>query len=133
MNDTFDIDRDVPEKMWAVLRRSAGDSEKLRAQLESVSREEFVAIFRAFLEAKTEMVDRLGTFGYVADASEDTLDELADSLLTLGKDVFKGVFEGETPLPPRRDWHRLPGLSSVFGDVFDERFGADIYEDLELT
>lgn len=131
MTEIFNIDRDIPAELWAVIGACAGDPMELRKELGKRTREEMLVLFRGFLEAKTEMADHLVVSGRVTDASEDTLDELADSLVASGKDTYIATYRGTMALPDRAEWHRLPRLTSVFGDVFEERFDADIYDEVE--
>ena len=93
-----------------------------------MSRGAIVELFRAFTEAAVEMTDRLVVFG--VEGSEDTLDDLGDSLVVLGRRVYVGTYEGELPLPDRAEWEDLPTFAGVFGVVFHERFSAEIVDEI---
>lgn len=131
MTDHFVIERDLPEQMWTIVHKSEGDPEKLRKQLEELSREEFVLVFRGYLEAKVEMANQLTTSGRVVEVSEDTLEDIAEAIVVRGRKEYTDIYTGNRPLPPRAEWHVLSRFISVFGDLFEARFSSDIYDEVE--
>lgn len=127
----FNLERDIPETLWALVHRTSADPEMVSIELEQLERLEFIALFVGFMEARVEMAYYLSHRGL--DASEDTLDDLADALIARGKDVYAGVYRGELELPPRAQWESLQLMEHVFGDVFEERFDANIYDEFDLN
>lgn len=114
-----------------MLSESEGSPERFAELLRVVDKLDFIAVFRGFIEAKVELADRLESSGLARDASEDTLDDLSDSLVTAGRDVYIATFELRRSLPERDRWHELPTLTGEFGSVYEERFGGDIYDEIE--
>lgn len=128
----FDFENDIPSELWDLVDEAGGDPKLLRDCLQTLPRALFVRIFEGFVEAKVELVDRLVTSKRAGGASEDTLDDLADSLVFSGKKAYAEAFAGRSDLPARDGWHKLPGATSVFCEVFTARFAADIFDELDL-
>ena len=93
-----------------------------------MSRDAIVALFRDFYDAAADMTLHLVQVG--VQGSEDTLDDLGESLVAFGRDAYLETLEGVRPLPPRETWEEMPTFSGVFGGVFYERFGAEILAEI---
>ncbi|MEJ2590094.1 MAG: hypothetical protein P8178_01620 [Candidatus Thiodiazotropha sp.] len=131
MNGNIDYIRNIPEKFWNFVYESAGNPLKMRMALERLEREDILDMFRAFQEAQVELADRLITSERVKDVSEDTLDELTDSLIIFGKDIYIALYTGSLDLPPHEYWRWLPSVATIFADVFYDRFGVEIYNEAD--
>lgn len=130
--EPFDLQKHIPSELWDLFDETGGDEGALGDRLRELPRALFVQIFEGLVEARVELVDRLVSSGRVKGASEDTLDDLADSLAFSGKRIYEAALVGTSELPAEEGWHKLPGATSVFCRVFWERFGADIYDELDL-
>jgi hypothetical protein len=131
LSDDFDLERDIPDELWALIETTGGDASILATELWALEREAIARLFNGFVGAKVEMAYCLSNSGRALDASEDTLDDLADSLIAAGKRVYDETYRGMCVLPDPVTWHELPGLTSTFVQVFTERFCTNIFDEIE--
>lgn len=120
----------VPDCVW-LFASAAGDEPSARRHLMGLDRRELASLFRAYVEARTELADRLAAPQRGLRADEDLLDELAEFALLRGPAAYASAFIGDDALPPRDEWDTLLGVIHVFDEVFTERFGADIFDTLD--
>jgi hypothetical protein len=116
--------------LWAFVAQIPTDDD-LRRALEKMPRAQMSRIFRALLDARTDLIDRLVASGRASDASEDVLDDLAECVLLGGKAHYDGVLNGDIPLPPREQWHSQRAVSWLFDEAFHRRFGGGILDDFD--
>ncbi len=122
---------DIPDLLWRLLEGAEKDPESLRKLLYNEPQETIIAAFRAYRDAQVELADRLVVTNRAGDSTEDTLDDLADAVVAMGKLVYCDLYEGRMDLPRRQEWEGLPTLIHVFGDVYDERFDLEIDDVLD--
>jgi len=127
----FDPDSEIDDMLWDTIGAASGDEAAFLDALNQMGKEGVLRVFQAYVLARTELVDRLVATERAPGASEDTMDDLADSMVCQGRLVYLDVFRGDADLPHRDRWHQLPGLIHVLGDVFYDRFDEDIYDHLE--
>lgn len=128
----YQPERDIPSDFWESIAAVGASPDKLTALLACLDRDALLALFNTYLEARTELRDRLWEFPESADSSEDTVDDLADAIVTQGRECYLGVFYRRCPLPPEDEWEDMPLLLHVFSRVFYERFGESIYDYSDL-
>jgi len=81
----FSPEHEIPEHFWAAIAKAQSDLEIFRAYLESLEKVVITDLFRRFVEAKTELADVLITRTEIERYSEDTIDDIADALLSFPK------------------------------------------------
>jgi hypothetical protein len=128
MDDAFDPET-IHASLWALVESTSSDDEVAEA-LATLPRRKFVALFKAYIEARTELVDALQGEPWKIAASEDTLDDLAEVIICLGRKAYLDVYRGKTPPPPRETWEELRTIS-VFAVVYDERFDGNVFDELD--
>ena len=117
-------------ELWAFVAANRSDDD-VRRTLETMSRHQMSRIFQALLHARADLVDALAASGRAADASEDTLDDLAEGILLKGKAHYDAVSRGDVQLPPRDQWGEQRAVIWLFDEVFHRRFGGGILDDLD--
>ncbi|MEZ4328707.1 MAG: hypothetical protein R3B40_26015 [Polyangiales bacterium] len=127
----FDPEVELGDVLWRTLDVANGDGAHLSSILAQMPKLRIVEIFRAYLLARTELVDRLFVTVRHGGASEDALDDFADSIVSMGRRAYIATYRGDEPVPPKSAWRMMTGLIHVFGDVFFDNFGEDIYDYLE--
>lgn len=127
----FDPEVELHDTLWDVVGASGGDAALLTEVLGGISKGHVIDVFRQYVLARTELVDRLNVAGRAQGASEDALDDFADAIVSAGRDVYLRIYRGEEAVPDKRKWHKMRGLIHVFGDVFFDMFDEDIYEYLD--
>jgi hypothetical protein len=128
MDDAFDPET-IHAGLWTLVESTSSDDEVAEA-LATLPKKKFVALFKAYIEARTELVDTLQGEPWRVAASEDTLDDLAEGIICLGRKAYLDVYRGETPPPPRETWEELRTLAA-FAEVYEERFDGDVFDELD--
>lgn len=121
---------EIPESLWSFVDQ-CGSADTAKAALMKMGQDEMAKLFREFMQARADLAFELVETGRAEGRSEDALDDLAQSVLLEGKDAYRQVFRGERSLPPQSISHRVLGVLSLFDEVYMDRFGAEIFEELE--
>jgi hypothetical protein len=121
---------EVTEELWGFLAACSSDAET-RTVVQAKDRDELLALFRQFVQLRADVADEFSTSGLVVDASEDTLDDLAEAVLLGGRTAVYEILSGRRPLPPRESWGRLRQIVHIVADVFNARFGEEIFGALD--
>lgn len=120
---------DHDDDLWAFVAANPTDDD-VRRLTERMERDQMSRIFQALLDARADLVDALVTSGRAGDASEDTLDDLAEGIVLQGKAHYDGVLRGAVELPPRDQWGDQRAVMWMFDEAFHRRFGGGILDDL---
>jgi len=121
----------IPAAFWEFIAHCA-TADTTRAALQTLARHEVAILFRTFMQARADLVHELGITGRAADASEDTLEDLAQTVLLQGREPYLSTFRGKRALPPRSDWGtNVFGVVGIFDEVYLKRFGLQIFDELE--
>jgi hypothetical protein len=131
ISSDFVVERDVPETFWILVEKMCNHVLRTRRVLKDITQQEFIELFITFEDVRAEMVDMLGNKLRALNASEDTLNDLASSIISEGKEYYCSIYNGTLPLPPRDDWEYLSNISIVFSDVYQTRFNRDIDDDVK--
>lgn len=116
---------EISDWFWAMIDAARGSREMLEAKLYKLEKEEIIRFHHEFLDAAVELTD--GPFLEQLDesTSEDTLQDLAEWVVSQGKQFYIEVWKD-----PRRiadiDLRKGVTYSSVADNVFWERFGAGL-------
>ena len=124
----FTPEDQIPERFWVAMQKVQPDANLFLDYLFGIERLHFIELFQWYLESKTELIDVLVTSLIHEGASEDAVEDLADALVSQGKDVYLNIFYGKRELPERRSWASLKGIGHQFATVYFERFGQNIYD-----
>ena len=107
----FNLTTEIDPSFWGFIDRVGGVADRLYAALMTMEKDEIVRQYAAYKEAQTELVYKLSKL--VSDASEDVLDDLADSIVASGQQQYLRIYYGDIELPPRDGWDSLRGLIHV--------------------
>ncbi len=91
MPDYFTPESDIPEALWTWISQLRQDEQACRDRLQEMDRKEIVEYFNMYQDAQTEMRYCLETT-YDINATEDTLDDLSDALVAMGKRTYMDAF-----------------------------------------
>ncbi|WP_417395681.1 hypothetical protein [Gimesia chilikensis] len=125
----FNPTTEIDPSFWDFIDRVGGDADRLYAALMTMEKDEIVRQYAAYKEAQTELVYKVSKL--VSDASEDVLDDLADSIVASGQQQYLRIYYGDTELPPRDRWDSLRGLIHVFDSVYYDRFDEEIADEID--
>ena len=126
--EPFNPDKHIPDSFWSLIKEVNQSAHKLEEYLNQSSKENIVELFKIYVEAKVELVDILSER---IEASEDVMDDLADSVVALGKNYYLDIYEGKRELPLRETWESLSLLSHVFDSVYHSRFNLEIWDEID--
>lgn len=129
----FKPEDEIPECLWEALQKARPNIGDFRSYLETLKKEELVELFQCFVDAKTELADVLANKPEIKSTSEDAIDDLADALVTQGRDAYLGIYYGRTSVPDRHSWEGLKRIGHLFSIVFFERFDGNIYDVLDAS
>ncbi|MGC4113543.1 MAG: hypothetical protein QM765_02535 [Myxococcales bacterium] len=128
---SFNPETDIPAEYWSFVEKSR-DETSTRAYLSSCSKEELVRLFRHGVEARAELAYVLVEEGRVPDASEDTLDDLSEGIISQGRRAYLDCYYGRRALPPRQDWEDMRALIHILVEAHRQRFeGENIFDSIE--
>lgn len=118
----FDPD-EIPDQFWDIIRRAAGSRDALRDIMMQASREEILAFVQSFTEAATELKDDPFLQHTAPGTSEDGMDDIADWVVSQGKEAYRRVWEHSETIPKHIDVGDSANLHFIAEDVYEERFG----------
>lgn len=128
----FKPEDEISECFWTALQKARLNISDFLSYLETLKKEDLIEFFQCFVDAKTELVGVLVNSPEIKGASEDVIDDLADALVTQGRDVYLGVYHGMAPVPDRHSWENLKRVGHLFSVIFFERFDENIYDLLRV-
>ncbi|QDT78566.1 hypothetical protein Mal35_20150 [Gimesia maris] len=120
---------DIDQSFWDIIGSVGADADRLYDALMTMEKDEIVRHCASYKDAQTEFAYKVS--GIVSDASEDVLDDLADSIVALGQQRYVQMYYGEAELPPRDSWASLGGLIHVFDSVYYDRFDEEIWDEID--
>jgi len=109
-------------RLWPVIEASAGDPEKLRAQLADASADQLVYLFKRYLRATAELRDVPAFWEHAAPGKAD---RLARWVVNQGHDAWATAQQDPSQLP-REPVAGYPDYSVVIGNIYRDRFGTGI-------
>ena len=119
---SFDPD-DLPDEFWDTLRRAAANKDTLRGILRQQSQEQVFAFARDFVEAATQIKDEPFLQHTAPDTSDDGMDDIANWVVSRGKEVYRRVWEHPETIPKLIEMGNTADLGYVAEEVYEERFG----------
>ena len=123
-NETSRIDK-FSDWFWRVIARAERDRNKLTTLMESMGREEITRFDHQFVEAARALTDSQ-FIEQMGDVSEDDVRDVADWVVSQGKDYYTRVLNHPEQMPPEVPQGGGSSFSSVADNVFWNRFGAPI-------
>jgi len=124
-------ENDIPPQFWQLIESANRDPEKLRETLRSLDRDLIEDVFRMYAYSQADLVELFMDRDETKDHSEDTLDDLADALLTMGREAYLNAYYEKSELPDEDTWENLPTFIYVFSEVYYERFSDNIFDVLD--
>lgn len=97
--EVFDPSRDLPVQLWSFVSEAGKTYEEWRAAARSLNTEELLAVFEAYLDARTELADRLSETGMLANESEDGIEDISDACVAAGQAVYEQAYKLHLPRP----------------------------------
>ena len=132
MTSYFVPEKDLSKGLWLVIDQASESPTKLQEILDNKEQHEVVALFIDFREAVVELSDKLVEDCRVdASCSEDTIEDLADSITTKGYSVYVNTYYSRMALPEQEQWHSLAKLLHVFDPYYYQRFGSELEDDVD--
>lgn len=135
MDNSFSPEKEIPDSFWDLIQSFDQDQTQTIKCLNEKKKQELIHLFKILILAKTELRDVLETYYYslrpTEAHSEDAFDDLAENIISKGRDSYLRSFhEREMKFAPE-DWElRLP-LVGIFCDLFYEKFELDIFDEIE--
>ena len=105
------------KEFWAIIDGAARDSEKLRAALEPLSREDLLAFCRMFMDLARELKE--------PPFESDYQEELSGYVVALGKAAYDAVRAHPETFPKSQD-PDVGGFRGTIGTIFFEKFGEEV-------
>ncbi len=130
MNEQFNPEQEVPGAFWEFVEGNPGDDD-VRRSLTSLPKDNVLRLFRVLLEARTELRYQFEETGRAGGASEDALDDLSEGITCEGRRAYLDCYYGRGPSPAQEGRERPRMMSHVFGEVYYQRFGTNILDDIE--
>jgi hypothetical protein len=96
---SFDPNNDLPVELWNFVSQAGSSPEEWRAATEPLSTGELLTIFEAYLDARTELVDRLSESGLLQEESEDGIEDISDACVAAGQTVYQQAYALDLPTP----------------------------------
>ena len=124
-------ENDIPASFWQFIESTRGDPAALRLRLGTLDRTAIVDLFRTYVQSRADLVELFQERDDTGDHSEDALDDLADAILTMGRQAYLDAYYDRGELPDEDTWEELPTLLHVFSEVYYERFSGNIFDELD--
>lgn len=128
---SYHPESEIPKAFWDSIQNVENGKDSLRILLQALNKHSLIDLFRHFVTARTELADAISLRPEAVGASEDTLDDLADSIIAQGPESYLAAYHGTRPLPEMRSWGKARTIAHLFTDVFDQNFGENIYDYIE--
>ena len=101
------------------------------AVLWQADRHRIVLWYRLFDQLKADVFDVIQSRFLPEEISEDTINDLADAIVTMGRTAWQQCMAGTFEYPPHQQWESLSTLDYVFDEIFFDRFGTSIQEEID--
>ena len=113
---------DISEWFWDIVEKSERNRDRLRSILQSMSRDEVIRFDNEFQEAAAQLVDDPFFEFLDANTSEDGAKDVADFVVSQGKNFYSYVWTFPDQIPARIPPGELGTFTGVAVTVFWERF-----------
>jgi hypothetical protein len=112
---------------WSIIASSRGDRERLRTELFGLGQQELRSFQSEFLDLAGELT--IPPFDAFVEISEDGLNDVAEWVVSQGKELYQSVLANPTSIPHSVEGKGRQILSGVAPQVYEERFGQplDLY------
>jgi hypothetical protein len=124
-------ENEIPSSFWQLIEAANRDPEKLRATLRTLDRAVIADVFKTYVYARADLRGVFEERDETQESTEDTLDDLADSIVAMGREAYLNAYYQRDDLPDDDTWESLPTFVHVFDQVFYERFGGNIFDEIE--
>lgn len=109
---------------WSIVGAANGDRERLRSELMRLSKEDLKQFHETFLDLAGELT--VSPFAELVEQSEDGLSDVAEWVVSQGRDYFQAVLADPTSIPHTVEGRGREILSGVAPFVYEERFGEPL-------
>ena len=112
---------------WSIIAAAGGDRERLRGDLMRLDQQDLRRFQEEFLDLAGELM--LPPFNALVEQSEDGLTDVAEWVVSQGKDLYRAVVADPLSIPHTVEGKGSEILSGVAPLVYEERFGEplDVY------
>jgi hypothetical protein len=123
---TQDADFDpeeIPDEFWDIIHQADGNRDTLRDIMMQASQEEILPFVQNFTEAATELKYDPFLQHVAPGTSEDGMDDIADWVVSQGKEAYTQVWRHPETIPKHIDVGEPTNLHFVAESVYYKRFG----------
>lgn len=114
---------DVSPWFWNIVARAGRDRNRLRELLEQMSADDVVRFHDEFEEAAIELTDSPFIHHVDDDVSEDGMRDIAEWVVSQGKDFYSDVLRNPQKIPKDVDASANDTFTGLAETVFYQRFG----------
>jgi hypothetical protein len=111
---------------WQIIDQAHGSSDRLRAVLGDLTKEEIYQFQDTFVELATELHDEPYRHYVDSEESEDGLEDIANVVVSRGEAAYSGVIKNPELMPPNVAVDDPTNLSHVAYQVYYDRFGEPL-------
>ncbi|TWU06413.1 hypothetical protein [Stieleria varia] len=120
---------DEQQDFWNAIDVLRSDPE--HKVLWGTDRQRIVQWYRVFDQLKADAFDVIQNRFLSDEVSDDTIIDLADAIIAMGQTAWRKCMAGTFEYPPQELWESLPTLDYVFDEIYFDRFGEPIQEEVD--
>lgn len=125
----MEITEQDEQRFWATVIAIANDPD--RKILYESSREQLVQWYSIFDLFKADAFDEIQRQFSDEELSDDTIDDLADAVITMGRESWSACLDGSLSYPELELWEQLPTIGHLLDQIFYERFNTPILDEID--
>ena len=119
-------DDGISDWFWNLITKANGDQTRLRELLQDLSSEDLTRFEDEFRWASSAFQDKPYTDYMDADISSDRVDDIANFVVSQGREFYTDVRKNPSLVPPTIDQRDPRILSAVADQVHWEKFGREM-------
>ena len=123
MEYNFDPEKEIPDLFWDFVSKTEGKENIARRVIKEMNKSDVINHYRIYRELKAEM-DYLLSSRNDNRLSEDSVSDLSEAIITMGKQDFLNIFSGRENIP--NSWEDLPNIWYLFDEIFYENFNEEL-------
>jgi hypothetical protein len=124
---------DISQWFWDVVERAGRSRDRLKAELQSMTREEVIRFDNEFQEAAVQLVDEPFLDFMEGDVSEDSAKDIADFVVSQGKKVYSEIWANPETIPASVESGEIHTLAGIASEVFWDRFKESIPQEIDFS
>ncbi|PQO43840.1 DUF4240 domain-containing protein [Blastopirellula marina] len=123
---------DISQWFWDVVERADRSRDRLKAELQSMTREEVIRFDNEFQEAAVQLVDEPFLDFMEGNVSEDSAKDIADFVVSQGKKVYSEIWANPETIPTSVESGENHTLAGIASEVFWDRFKESIPQEIDF-